>query len=108
MMGFPQVNGVWGQYRGECDGEVKGCEDCPSRRGFVAPRDEGEQKFLYADKIAVVMAGLDPAIHVFAVRKVKAWLRGSSPGMTILVDVRASSHWTPARGRGDSIAFGGL
>ncbi|MDB5409720.1 MAG: hypothetical protein JWL84_4632 [Rhodospirillales bacterium] len=34
----------------------------------------------------VVMAGLDLAIHVFPIRQEKAWMPGSSPGMTIRVD----------------------
>ena len=29
-----------------------------------------------------VMAGLDPAIHVFVAKKEKTWIRGSSPRMT--------------------------
>jgi hypothetical protein len=29
----------------------------------------------------IVMAGLDPAIHVFG--RVKAWIPGTSPGMTV-------------------------
>jgi hypothetical protein len=32
----------------------------------------------------LVMAGLDPAIHVFALcRRSKTWMPGSSPGMTV-------------------------
>jgi hypothetical protein len=29
------------------------------------------------------MAGLDPAIHVFAPSKGKTWMPGTSPGMTM-------------------------
>jgi hypothetical protein len=29
------------------------------------------------------MAGLDPAIHVFRLADARAWMRGSSPRMTI-------------------------
>ena len=34
------------------------------------------------------MAGLDPAIHVFtAAIEEKTWMPGTSPGMTILIDL---------------------
>ena len=34
--------------------------------------------------ISLVMAGLDPAIHVFLSSARKAWTPGTSPGVTVL------------------------
>jgi hypothetical protein len=33
---------------------------------------------------AFVMAGLDPAIHVFGPKAIKSWMPGTRPGMTRL------------------------
>jgi hypothetical protein len=35
-----------------------------------------------------VMAGLDPAIHVFLTYAIKTWMPGTSPGMTAERSVR--------------------
>jgi hypothetical protein len=36
----------------------------------------------------LVLAGLDPAIHVFACKESKTWITGTSPVMTIHVETK--------------------
>jgi hypothetical protein len=52
--------------------------------GFVISRTSTMRTDMAADFQLFVMAGLDPAIHVFAAVALKTWMPGTSPGMTII------------------------
>jgi hypothetical protein len=44
--------------------------------------------------LSIVMAGLVPDIHVFGIRGQK-WMPGTSPGMTMIIRMRAAAIVTP-------------
>src|SRR5258708_15541563 len=52
------------------------------------------------------MAGLDPAIHAFGCRRKRAWMPGSSPGMTSEERDHSVKFWIIAPSRGSSRSNG--